>query len=153
MTSFNPCRGSTVLVSPTLTLDDHPCVAAPSKSLKFIPMAFLSNTPTLSLSQLSGSFPFQPKYIPFLTCDVKIILGSEPPATGSGTSPAALASNGWFVPNSSSVLPIPVSTSHSEVWWDGRQVSCFTGRAKFDFSSPLLDMHPRSGFSFWNLRE
>lgn len=90
----------------------------------FTLMAFLSNTgtPTLSLSPVSGSFPFQLKYIPFLIHDSKIILGWEPPDTGSGTRPTS-PSNSWFAPSSPSFIsPLPVSSSHCEVWWDGRQV-------------------------------
>lgn len=87
----------------------------------------MGNTPMLSLSAVSESFPFATKYIP-LTLDVKITLGAVVDAD-SGQTRVASATNGWFAPQRPprtsgglAVSPLPLSASHSVVWWDGQQV-------------------------------
>ncbi|GLB39012.1 putative FHA domain containing protein [Lyophyllum shimeji] len=81
----------------------------------------------LSLSAVAGSFPFPTKYIP-LSLNVKITLGAAVDAD-SGQTRDASPTNGWFAPQrpprssgGSPVSPLPLSPSHSVVWWDGQQV-------------------------------
>ncbi|KAF8067979.1 hypothetical protein FPV67DRAFT_1652877 [Lyophyllum atratum] len=90
-------------------------------------MSVTGNTPMLSLSAVSGSFPFQTKYIP-LSLDVRVTLGAEVDSD-SGKTRAAAPTNGWFAPQRPSrtsgapaVSPLPLSSSHCAVWWDGQQV-------------------------------
>lgn len=49
----------------------------------------------LNLTPVSGSFPFQPKYIP-LTSGAKVVLGSDVQDTASSSARTATALNGWF---------------------------------------------------------
>ncbi|KAG6836796.1 hypothetical protein H0H93_003042 [Arthromyces matolae] len=84
----------------------------------------IANIPTLSLSAISGSFPFQTKYIT-LPLGAVIILGAEVDAD-SNQRRVASPSNGWFAPQKlgggSSISPLPLSSSHTQVWWDGSGV-------------------------------
>ncbi|KDR72657.1 hypothetical protein GALMADRAFT_142954 [Galerina marginata CBS 339.88] len=81
------------------------------------------STPTMTLSPASGTFPFQEKTIP-MPSGTKVILGSTEVSTGL---PARVpsASNGWFPPKQTedsaiaSVSPLPLSSSHAEIWCDG----------------------------------
>ncbi|KAG6844864.1 hypothetical protein H0H87_002987 [Tephrocybe sp. NHM501043] len=86
-------------------------------------MSFVKN-PTLSLSSVPGSFPFQTKYIP-LPLNVTVTLGSEVD-DNSGQKRITSATNGWFAPQTlgggSPISPLPLSSLHSQVWWDGLEV-------------------------------
>ncbi|KIK04576.1 hypothetical protein K443DRAFT_4547 [Laccaria amethystina LaAM-08-1] len=79
------------------------------------------STPSLHLSPTSGSFSFQPKQIKL--CDKRVVLGIEIPDDPAHTSSS---SNGWFTVvrtrNSTGISPLPVSTSHAEVWLSGSKV-------------------------------
>ncbi|KAG5653303.1 hypothetical protein H0H81_001263 [Sphagnurus paluster] len=90
-------------------------------------MSVTGSTPMLNLSPVSGSFPFVSKYIP-MSRDVPVTLGAQVDAE-SGQSRAATETNGWFAPQrasrsngGSAVSPLPLSSKHSEVWWDGIQI-------------------------------
>ncbi|KAF9457823.1 hypothetical protein BDZ94DRAFT_1272174 [Collybia nuda] len=93
-----------------------------------------SNTPMLNLTPVSGSFPFQPKYIP-LTSAAKVVLGSDVRDTTSSSVRTATALNGWFaskpppringVNGDHALAPIsslPLSSSHSEIWLEEQKV-------------------------------
>lgn len=86
----------------------------------------MARNPTLCLSAVSGSFPFQTKYIT-LPLDVTIKLGAETDSDSMAQRRVGSPTNGWFSPEKlsgdSSVLPLPLSYIHSEVWWDGLNVS------------------------------
>ncbi|KAG6910745.1 hypothetical protein DXG01_008277 [Tephrocybe rancida] len=81
-------------------------------------------SPTFSLAAVSGSFPFQTKYIA-LPLDVTVTLGAEVDSD-SGRKRVSSPMNGWFAPQKlgggSPISPLPLSSSHSEVWWDGVEV-------------------------------
>ncbi|KAG6899251.1 hypothetical protein C0993_011953 [Termitomyces sp. T159_Od127] len=85
----------------------------------------MAGSPTLSLSAVPGSFPFQTKYIT-LPLDVTIKLGAETDTDPMAQRRVASPTNGWFSPQKSSgdssVSPLPLSSFHSEVWWDGLNV-------------------------------
>lgn len=86
-------------------------------------------TPTLTLFSVSGSFPFQTKHLP-LSPGTKITLGStEGTSTGMRQSiRVPSTNNGWFPPKQTGgstvppVSPLPLSSSHAEVWLDGGNV-------------------------------
>ncbi|KAG6852926.1 hypothetical protein C0991_008133 [Blastosporella zonata] len=84
----------------------------------------IAKNPTLSLSAISDSFPFQTKYIS-LPQNVTIPLGAEVDSD-SGRTRVASATNGWFAPQKlgggSAISPLPLSSSHANVWWDGLEV-------------------------------
>lgn len=95
----------------------------------------IMTTPSLNLSAVSGSFPFQSKSIP-LSQNQKITLGSEVMETDTGERRTAAMTNGWFAAKHPiritgigggsappAVSPLPLSSRHSEIWWDGQQVS------------------------------
>ena len=83
------------------------------------------STPTVTLSPASGTFPFQVKKLS-LPSGTKIILGSTE-ATSGWRQPSS--SNGWFPPEETedtaipNVSPLPLSSSHAEIWQDGGKVS------------------------------
>ncbi|KAF8954894.1 hypothetical protein BDZ97DRAFT_1862375 [Flammula alnicola] len=87
------------------------------------------STPTLTLSPASGTFPFQTKSLS-LPSGTKIILGSTEASSAGSQQPARVpsATNGWFPPKQTedasipSVSPLPLSSSHAEVWCDGGKV-------------------------------
>ncbi|KAG6892274.1 hypothetical protein C0992_001132 [Termitomyces sp. T32_za158] len=85
----------------------------------------MAGSPTLSLSAVPGSFPFQTKYIT-LPLDVTVQFGAETDTGSTAQRRVASPTNGWFSPQKlsgdSSVLPLPLSSVHSEVWWDGINV-------------------------------
>ncbi|KAG6827445.1 hypothetical protein H0H92_011742 [Tricholoma furcatifolium] len=87
-------------------------------------MSFTS-APTLSLTAVPGSFPFHTKFIA-LPYGSTVYLGSEVDADGPRTKRVAAQTNGWFAPQQigggSPVSPLPLSSMHSEVWWDGVEV-------------------------------
>ncbi|KAF8908589.1 hypothetical protein CPB84DRAFT_1674115 [Gymnopilus junonius] len=82
------------------------------------------SSPVITLSPVSGSFPFETKMIP-LPSGTKIALGYEMP-----NGPARLPSttNGWFAPQQTedtaidAVFPLPLSFLHAELWCDGGKV-------------------------------
>ncbi|RDB18395.1 hypothetical protein Hypma_000353 [Hypsizygus marmoreus] len=95
-------------------------------------MSFMT-TPMLNLSPVSGSFSFQAKYIP-LSRDNIVVLGSEV-SDESEESRTAAPTNGWFAPKRPiqingivggsappAISPLPLSSRHSEVWWNGHHV-------------------------------
>ncbi|KAF9482732.1 hypothetical protein BDN70DRAFT_403502 [Pholiota conissans] len=81
--------------------------------------------PTLTLFSVSGSFPFQTKHLP-LSTGTKVTLGSTEGPSGGARQPARVAANnnGWFPPKHTGnstvppVSPLPLSSSHAEVWMD-----------------------------------
>ncbi|KAF8189303.1 hypothetical protein BJ912DRAFT_377316 [Pholiota molesta] len=84
--------------------------------------------PTLTLFSVSGSFPFQTKHLP-LSPGSKITLGSTEGTAGTRQSiHVAATNNGWFPPKQTGdstippVSPLPLSSSHAEVWLDGGNV-------------------------------
>lgn len=77
----------------------------------------MASTPSLHLSPASGSFPFQPKQLKL--GDKRVVLGIEIPNDPAHTSSS---SNGWFAVVRTGISPLPVSTSHAEVWLSGSKV-------------------------------
>ncbi|KIJ99331.1 hypothetical protein K443DRAFT_175824 [Laccaria amethystina LaAM-08-1] len=81
----------------------------------------MASTPSLRLSPASGSFSFQPKQIKLR--DQRVALGIEIPNDPAHTSSS---SNGLFAVvrtgSSTGISPLPVSTSHAEVWLSGSKV-------------------------------
>jgi len=90
--------------------------------------AFTMSTPSVTFSPASGTFPFQVKTIS-LPSGIKIILGSTETISGS-RQPARVpsSSNGWFPQKETedttipSVSPLPLSSSHAEIWCDNGKV-------------------------------
>ncbi|KAF5383240.1 hypothetical protein D9615_004865 [Tricholomella constricta] len=118
---FSLSRDPQRYIYPNLYSIPHPH----RQRLHFMIMSVMGS-PMLSLTAAVGSFPFQTKYIP-MSRDVRIKLGAEVDAD-SGQTRSATQTNGWFAPQRSRVAegspvsPLPLSSSHSEFWWDGQQV-------------------------------
>lgn len=90
----------------------------------------MSTTPVVTLSSASGSFPFLTKRIS-LTSGSKTVLGStEGISVGiQQTARTPTTSNGWFPARATGdittpkISPLPLSSSHAEIWCEGGRVS------------------------------
>ena len=79
--------------------------------------------PTISLSAVEGSYPFQTKYI---SLSNKITFGSLDGGSAKGSVRRASISNGWFSSKDVNGGPLTLSAAHAEVWLENGQVSHLT---------------------------
>ncbi|PPQ72687.1 hypothetical protein CVT25_012288 [Psilocybe cyanescens] len=82
------------------------------------------STPTIDLSPAPGTFPFSAKTIPISSA--KVTLGSIEVTESGKAAHVPSTSNGWFpakmTDSVSSVSPLPLSSSHAQIWCDGGKV-------------------------------
>lgn len=86
------------------------------------------STIILILTPATGSFPFQSKTLT-VPSGTKIMLGSTEGTVNGARSSVRVPSmtNGWFAPRQTedysmpAVSPLPLSSSHAELWADGNK--------------------------------